>query len=675
MWLYGTRAVGVWMVAAGVLGGCSTSDAAADSPASGDGTTSDGPGEPDPDTGVTAGADGADESSGEGAATSPGDTDGGSADSEGTFCELDCGVGGECVFDEGGAARCDCFEGYADNGATCVACVEAPAAIDLAMARVRVRVTINGATPPASPLEYGEVSLRHRDTGDVVILGDTRTPELEASVLAGRYDVHFSRKTGSAVVPANTNARIGTIDALDGVDATIDIPVVSLSGTFAFDGAPAPATPTENGRVWLRNVDAGDQILLGDTNAGSYSVLVAPGDYTLVYEGITGAEIAPANHRGAFGTVTVAPEDSTHDVDIPTVRLSGAFSFDGLAAPDSGSEYGRVTLQAGDDAIALGETRAGGYDVRVLPGDYDVVYEAIVGAEIAPANHRAVVSTISTGVGATVKDIDIATVLLEGALTFNGEPAPADPTDDGYILLRHANGDEVLLGMTSAGTYSRRVMAGAYEVYYVQDTSREAAPRNTNARIRELVTDAGGSGDIDVARVEVSGTILLAGQTPPDSDYQDGHLFLRDMTTGDSVLLGNTRAGAFSAPVVPGEYEVVYVAETAGAPLPVNTGAVIGDVVIEDGVPFDLPIDVPALSLAGAVTINGAAAPMDTLDVGSLYLVDAQTRDQVYLGSTYDGAYAQTLTPGSYLLYYRVDTSSGAVPANANANLGCWTLK
>ncbi|MBL8946673.1 MAG: hypothetical protein JNK45_26125 [Myxococcales bacterium] len=665
------------MLAASVFGGCSTSDATADGLSDG-GSTSDSLGDPEATTAATAGADGADDSSGDGAATSPGATEGEggtAADSDGVGCELDCGDGGECAFDEDGAPRCECFDGYANNGATCVACVEAPDGVDLAMSRVRLRVTINGATPPASPLEYGEIRLRHRDTADVVVLGDTRTPELEASVLAGRYDVYFSRKVGSAVVPANANVRIGTIDAIDGIDQTIDIPVVTLSGAFSFDGAAAPKSPTENGRVWLRNAATADQILLGTTNSGSYSVLVTPGDYTLSYEGITGAEIAPANHRGAFGAVTIDAEDSTLDVDIPTVRLSGDFSFDGLAAPDSATEYGRITLQTGDDAIDLGETRAGSYEVRVLPGSYDVVYEAILGAEIAPANQRAVVSTIVTGVGATVKNIDIATVLVEGALTFNGEPAPNDPTDDGYILLRHANGDEVLLGMTSAGAYSRRVMVGAYEVYYVQDSSREAAPRNTNARIQEFIADAGGSVDIDVARVEVSGTILLAGQTPPDSDYQDGHLFLRDMMTGDSVLLGNTRAGAFSAPVVPGVYEVVYVAETAGAPLPVNTGAVIGDVVIDEGVPFDLPIDVPALSLAGAVTINGAAAPMDTLDVGSLYLVDAQTRDQIYLGSTYDGAYAQTLTPGSYLLYYRVSASSGAVPANADANLGCWTLK
>lgn len=663
-------------MAAGALGGCSTSDATADSPVSGDGSTS-ADLDPESSTDVTAG-EGADESSG-GAGI---DTDATGAtataadgDSDGSLCDLDCGRGGECVFAEDGAPQCECYEGYANNGATCVACVEAPNGIDLDMSRARLRVTINGATPPASPLEYGEISLRHRDTGDVVLLGDTRTPELEASVIAGRYDVFFSRMVGSAVVPANANARIGSLDVVEGVDVTLDIPVVTLSGTFAFDGAPAPKTPTENGRVWLRNADTGDQILLGTTNAGVYSVLVTPGDYTLVYEGIIGSEIAPANHRGTFGAVTVGTTDTTFDVDIPTVRLSGAFSFDGLDAPDAPTEYGRITLRGVDDEINLGETRAGGYGVRVLPGTYDVVYEAVIGAEIAPANQRAVVTTIAADAGATVKDIDIATVQLEGALMFNGEPAPADPTDDGYVLLRHANGDEVLLGMTSAGTYSRRVIVGAYDVYYVQDTSRESAPRNSNARIRELVTGDGGSTDIDIGRVAVTGTILLAGQTPPDSDYQDGHLFLRDMVTGDSVLLGNTRAGQFSAPVVPGEYEVVYVAETAGALLPVNTGAVIGDVMIDVGMPFDLPIDVPALSLAGAVTVNGAAAPMDTLDVGSLYLVDAQTQDQIYLGSTYDGAYAQTLTPGSYLVYYRVGTSSGGVPANANANLGCWTLK
>lgn len=678
MLLNGTGRFGWWIVASLLaLGGCSTSDAF-DAGANGDlssgGDPTDGP------LGTTATASDTDfdttdaDTSGPGETAEPPNT-GSETGEDGVACGLDCGEGGECVPDEQGAPRCMCEDGFADNGATCVACVAPPAGVDLAMSEISLRLTINGVSPPADDSEYGDLFLRSVATGDVVALGDTRSPDLQASVLAGTYDVFYSHVAGSAVVPVNRNARIGTLDAADDVENVIDIPAVVVTGSFSFDAAPAPADPSESGRVWLRDPDTGDEAPLGDTSVGFYSAIVVPGDYQLEYRATAGSGIAPMNPRGTFGTFTAQHSEVPTDIDIPTVQVSGAFSFDGAPAPDDPSESGRILLGRGADVVAVGNTTVGFYSVRLLPGAYDVTYEAVAGAGIAPANERAVIGSLVAKGAAMTSDIDIDTVVVEGSLTFNGATPPADPTDDGFVVLRHANGDRVLLGNTATGSYSRRVVAGFYDVYYVQDTSSTDAPRNTNARIRELEATDGAFGDIDIPRVDVSGTITLDGAPPPDSDYQDGHLFLRDPESGDSVLLGTTRAGAYSAPVVPGDYEVVYVAQTPGAPLPINTGATIGELSVAAGKPVVVAIDVPALSLAGAVTVNGAAAPMDTLDIGNLYLVDTHTREQMYLGSTYDAAYQQTLTPGEYLVYYRVLTSTGLVPENVDANLGCWSLQ
>jgi hypothetical protein len=662
--------------AAALLAGCSSADTSFGSGAGDetDGEVSDGSTGPGPvstssaDTADTFGeSTGGEDTSGEG-------TDG--AMPQDDCAEVDCGGVGTCQLGSDGTAVCVCDEGYAALGPSCIRC-EPPKTEDLAMSRsqVSVTLTIDGLAPPASDLEFGELWLRDRAGGDEIRLGDTRSNPAVASVLAGEYELFYQWQAGEVVAPGNRRAAIATIDAGSDVDTVIDLQVVRLQGSFSFDNTPAPASDVENGRVWLVEPASGDEILLGETRFGSYDALVLPGTYVVRFEGIAGQDAAPANARADVGTLDLLPGDArTFDIDIPTVEVAGSFSFDGVEAPGSDVENGRVSLvTAAGDRVVLGETRFGSYSRRVVPGSYDVVYEALVGAEIAPANTRAVVRTLQTGLGDD--DIDIATVALSGVFTIAGEPAPADATDDGFVMLRHASGDEVVLGVTSAGSYQRRVVAGVYDLYYAQDTSGTDAPRNANARLGELMAVSGAPADIDIARVRVSGEITLGGAPPPDSEYQDGHLFLREIETGDSVLLANTRAGYFAAPVVPGQYEIVYAADHAAGPLPANTGAVIGDVTVDDTAVQQFSIDVPVLAVGGAITLDGETPPASTTDVADLYLVDARTADQIYLGSTIDGAYTRLLTPGDYLLFYRVVNSAGLVPTNRNANLGCWHLQ
>lgn len=612
-------------------------------------------------------------SSGNGA-MQPGAPDSTGDDSDGLTCDLVCG-NGSCL-DEDGVEVCVCDEGHAFNGATCVACVDVPNTLDLATADVRLRITFNGEPAPASAGEFGTITLRNRQTGDSVELGETRMPELSGSVLAADYDVYYNHVVGT-VVPANRGLRIATIQAKNPVDQAIDIATVPVYGAFYFDGNEAPDSASESGRVLLRDRHSGGELTVGVTNGLTYSIVVAPGSYDAVYEAIGSGAVAPANTKSVFKSFSIDDDGGSLDFDIATVAIGGTFYFDDLEAPASPAESGHISLQAGDDIVDLGDTNGGTFSVRAIPAFYEVVYEARSGSAVAPGNSRAVFSTLM--VSADQPDdaiaINVETVPLDGSFTFNGQPAPDDPTDDGLIVLRHASGDEVALGYTSGGTYSRRVVRGEYEVHYVQDSSRDAAPRNTNARLMSLSAQRPASIDIEVPSVSLSGEFTVGGATPPISDYEDGLIYLRDAETGDSVLLGNTRNGTYVAPVVPGQYDIVYVADTPGGPLPSNTGAVIGTVDLEQNEPVGVVIDVPSVVIAGGITVDTAAPPVSTQDAADLYLIDAVTREQLYLATTIDGAYAQTLTPGSYLVNYRVLSSTGLVPINANASLGCWQVK
>jgi hypothetical protein len=292
-----------------------------------------------------------------------------------------------------------------------------------------------------------------------------------------------------------------------------------------------------------------------------------------------------------------------------------------------------------------------------------------------PANAYAELGVIDTTTIFGEHAIDVPVVTVDGtfSLGMDGVPPPADPTDDGNVFLRRA-GDSVYLGNTAYGGYQRRVIPGDYEVYFGQDSSRGGVPTNTNARILETTTISQGTMDVLIPAIDIEGTITIGGAAPPDSDYDDGHIYLRNRDTLDSVLLTNTRAPLFSARVVPGHYEVIYAAETPGGFVPVNAGAVIDTV--EVGADDILAIDVPVIQIAGDIQVGGAEPPDSPTDIGQLFLVDAVTLDPIYIGSTLQGGgYSQRLTPGDYLVYYRAQAWAGAVPANQNANLGCWTVQ
>ncbi len=648
-------------------------------------------------------ADDSDTGDPESTATAPSDTDASGADttgaegSEGGNAEtaedsgdapeacngVDCGDG-SCESPDGVTAQCMCDPGFAAVGLACVPC-EAHAAdqdLDIQVMRGAIELTVGGLVPPKTDYEDATLWLRNRNSGDAVLLGNTHDDgPYPFAVVRGEYDLTYEHESGGTVLPSNRKAVVAhlTPKELDsGETLAIDVPVVHVQGAITIDGAAPPDTSYDSGRLWLRDLQTGDSVLLADTHAGVIDARVVPGDYALHYSLQAGGDAVPANHDARLWEVQIAAGDPDApmvlDVDIPTVALDGPITIAGQTPPTSAYENGRLRLVgAGNDEVVVGETKDGEFSARVVPGSYELVYERLAGSTMVPANQRAVLMPLFLDAGGTMP-IDVPVVSLAGAFTINGAAPPVDPGDDGLVSLRTAAGDAVVLGNTHDGGYARLVVPGYYDVYYGQDQSAGGVPTNTNARL-PLQLDASkddDASDIDIGLVNVSGSILVGGATPPTSDYDDGHIFLRDIETGDSALLANTRAGAFAAAVVPGVYDVVYVVDTPGPEVPINAAAVLATVDIAVEPEFDVFVDVVAL--AGALTIDGAEPPATSLDSGLVMLRDARTGDELVLGATASGGFMQPVTPGDYLVFYRVQASSGAVPLNTNANLGCWTL-
>jgi len=668
-----------------LLSGCSfdSAEGHADGGEATDGSSSSvdldtmGPASPDSTAGESAGGENADDGT-----TGDGSDSGQPPDS----CDVDCGEGGSCEFDEAGAPMCSCVEGYAAYGLRCLPCTPTNGVFDVDVPSVAVSAsfTLAGESFPMSVYEHGHIVLRDPASGDELELGDTRDGGGTVTVVPGSYEVLYTMKLGGDVVPANRGAKLTTVVIPSDAEAhelAIDVPVVELSGSFTFNDGPTPEGQYENGTVVLVDRTTGDEVVLGETRTGEYRIKVVPGAYDVHYRRKLAETIAPINGDAPVTTVIVdgAEPAQSFDVDVDVVTLSGTFTIDGATPPLGAYENGRIVLRHAvtGDEVMLGQTRDGSYTVPVVAGSYQLIYQRLTGGTQVPINRAALLDEPTIGGEgegeAQSLDVDVATAVVTGVITVGDAVPPSDPGDDGLIILRNLEtGDEAPLGNTANGAYSQRVVRGPYDVYYRQETSSGGVPVNTNALLQSIDVQGGANLDIDIPMVTVSAAITVGGQIPPSSVYDDGVLYLRNTETGDSVLLGNTRLAALERPVVPGNYDVLYVVEAAGPTMPINASSHLSSVDLRSTTALD--IDIPVAVLQGAITVAGEAPPQSAYDRAVLLLHDVETSDVVYLGASNASGFARTLTAGTYVLVYQALTSTGLVPANTKAGLACLEL-
>ena len=125
-------------------------------------------------------------------------------------------------------------------------------------------------------------------------------------------------------------------------------------------------------------------------------------------------------------------ESGSLDLDLGTVRVTGRITLDGAALPNAAYAWPQIELRGVDGSsgalVDLDGTRSSQYDVRVLPGTYDVVYSerspACTGTPY-PCQLAVVVKTAVAIDKAGVLDIDLPTVHVAGRVTLDGAAPPA----------------------------------------------------------------------------------------------------------------------------------------------------------------------------------------------------------------------------------------------------------
>lgn len=138
----------------------------------------------------------------------------------------------------------------------------------------------------------------HGAGGDLVKLRSIGAGNYSLPVIPGTYDV--ARDSGTS---ENWTVRTGVTVGSVPTTLDIDMKTVSVQGTLTLGGSKI-ADPLDSGSLFLRDGKAGS-IRLGLTSAGTYSVRVPPGLYSVFYDvNLPGAH-APSNVNARLGCLRV----------------------------------------------------------------------------------------------------------------------------------------------------------------------------------------------------------------------------------------------------------------------------------------------------------------------------------------------------------------------------------
>ncbi len=465
--------------------------------------------------------------------------------------------------------------------------------VDIDSVEVELTLMVNGDAPTLSDYDDGVLSISETGYKDRTVVGKTSEMtdgKLTMHLVPGNYEIFYESEDRQIKMPYNRLAKIGEVEVADPEKIQykqVDLEVVELSGEIFFDGKPPPPSAYDHGRIYLQDQLTGAITEIADTatgNIGAIPVVGGSASYDVFYAADTVQSGAPANTWGRLNTVEIMGTDAALNaaelktnlvsLKIQTITVTGEITVDDESKPADPDNRGNLLVGDGfGERAEIGDV-AGGIQARLLRSDYDVFFRHEVSDGGLPANTFGIVG--EDRISAMQNEplvVDLATSVVSGIITVNGELPPLSDYDKGEVFLRSAAGDRVFLAQTSSGSYSRRIMNGTYDVYYTVVNSQGGVPANHETLIEEGLMITGGLIDYHVS---IQATYL--SRILPDLDAEatgQARFFVRKIGTEDELFVGKS-GDAIDVLLLDGDYELIYRVENRGSRTPVNDGAVVG---------------------------------------------------------------------------------------------------
>lgn len=188
--------------------------------------------------------------------------------------------------------------------------------------------------------------------------------------------------------------------------------------------------------------------------------------------------------------------------------------------------------------------------------------------------------------------------------------------------------------------------------------------------------------DLDLQAVQIAGAVTLNGAALPTETLSRGYIEFVDAenATRAAFDLGASGPGAYALTLPPGKYAIHFAPSltlctdptTAASLMPCGSGTLVPELDVQaDGV---LDLDIPAVYVSGAVTLNGAAFPAENEDRGAVLFTGADEVSVISrgLGGSGPASYSVGLLPGQYDIVFAGNPllCQGTAPSSVPCNSG-----
>jgi len=461
--------------------------------------------------------------------------------------------------------------------------------IDIPLTTVSGTFTVKGAT--VTTWERGDCVLWLRGAaGEDIALATTTTGTFSGLVVPGTYDLYYREYHEGPAVPTNALAKIktGIVVGASPVSFSINVPATPVSGAVTFNGAKVMGSDKGSYIFTLRNAAGDSAELTSDLGKGTYSGLVIPGSYDLYYTYQAVGSVAAALPRNQSGKVqsgiVVGASPLSLDINVlaPTVSVNATINGSAVSGPIGGA----LALRgAAGDVVGFSGSSDDSLSTVVIPGTYDLVYISQSRADLPDNRSAKLRSGIVVGTTSLALDLDISTTTVSGTVAINGATIGDTRHGFGTLLLR-ADDDSVVLAPTSAGSYSKVVITGTYDLFYGMLVDGSAIPANKSARLKQgiVVGKSPVALDIDVPTRVISGNVTVNGASVTGKGA--AALTLHGESGDQAAIAGlSATSGSYSAIVVPGSYELYYGVYSRDGSMAGNSHANLGCFTVSPAAP------------------------------------------------------------------------------------------
>lgn len=638
------------------------------------------------------------------------------------------GTGGGADSASGGSSGAAGQGGAAGSGAEAGNCSGIPLAasgvrdFDAKSIVVSGAVFLDGAPLPDQASSRGALWFRSLPAGERVELEleSTGSATYSLRLAPGRYAVGYAGIAESCldgpapIFPCNDATVLEDVELVVDGNLDVNIPTAHVSGAITVNTAPMANAPAERGQLVFRHGDASTYAAPGSGVAGpaSYAVTLVAGSYDIEWNGNStlclddAAPPVPCN-RGTLLQDIALSATGVVDVDVPMVHVTGQVRVNGSTMPNGSADRGSIAFSLGDSTLAtksFGSSGAATYVASLLPATYRVIWngnEATcpnLAGPAAPCNSGTLLDAIALD-NDGVLDIDVPAATVTGNVTIDGAPMSSASAARGELRFQaEAEGAEpatvVTFGPSGAGTFQTTLLEATYRVSWhgnaslCDGTVAPPVPCNAGTVLDNLALGGNGNVDVDVSTVVVQGAVTVNGSPMSDAGGERGHLSFTLANDDEeeeyaAPAFGATGPAHYLLRLITGTYRVDFHGEPARcvdptpASVPCNGAVLMSNLALTTSGVLDL--DAPAITLQGAVTLDGTPMPNASLDRGTLELLrigsdTVTTRAFQTLGAA---TYALTVAPGNYVVTHAANSAlcgtgaPAAVPCTDQVLAGC----